>query len=140
MLVKIGMGLLAAILGITAAGLIAVAQFGFVSLDIQSDDLSLYLPVPLAAVGIGAHFLPRQERDEMQRNIAPYRPALDAVLKELENMPETVLVDVRSRDETVFIGVKQGRFECRVRSQNGERVDIGFPVAGFRKTLGLAFN
>ena len=122
--------------GLLVAGTIAATGLVTVNVHDKAEGTHIYLPVPAMAVYLGMDLLPLVMDDgelaQMRRDIGDWGPFVAATLQGLADCPDGVLVDVRSRNETVRI-VKEGRsFEIRVRNQH-ESVDISVPARLFTK-------
>jgi hypothetical protein len=90
------------------------------------------LTIPAAVVYLGLDVLPLVLEDEIEAEIRTdlreYGPAMAAALRELENAPDAVLVDVRDAAERVRVSKKGRTLEVRVDGPDG-RYEITLPAS-----------
>ncbi len=105
----------------------AVAVTGTVTVEVHErgpDGTRIYVPVPAllldAAVALAPMVIPEEELAEARREIAPYRDGLEALAKELEDMPAGVLVEVETDEEHVLITKSWRSFEISVESHDAD--------------------
>jgi hypothetical protein len=100
----------------------------------------VFVPVPAAAVdlglGIASFALPAEERARIEEQIAPYRPALAAMVRELERCPDATLVDLQSDRQTVRVVKRGERFVIDVDAPDGQ-VHVAVPAHTVSKIAGF---
>lgn len=119
----------------------AVATTGTVTVSVHErgpDGVRLYIPVPAllldAAVALAPLVIPAEELADVRREIAPYRDALEAFAKELEDMPPGVLVDVRDHGEHVRVTKTWRSFQVDVDSPDTD-VHVTVPARMVSRVL-----
>lgn len=137
MLIKIGAGLLAAVLALMSAGVLFLIQGGLATVYVHDEDLSLYLPVPVAGVELALLFLPDEELSEIRREIEPVRELVASALQELARTPDIVFVEIRSRDEEVLIQKDGDDFVVSVHRFGGEEVEVKIPFRSVGRIFGI---
>lgn len=135
MLVKLGAAVLAGFLGLTTAGGIALFRDGVATVYVKNDDIWLWLPIPLAAADIALRLLPDSERTGLRRELEPVWPVAEAVLMELGNCPDVVLVEVRNPREEVSVVKKGGDVVIDVASRRGENIRVKVPLRALNRIL-----
>jgi hypothetical protein len=93
-----------------------IARAGVVHVKIHEPGPSgshVNVHIPAAVVTLGLDLMPLlvdrdQIKAEIRTNLGEARPAMAAVLQELEDVPDAVLVDARDGEDRVLIS-KQGR-------------------------------
>ncbi len=130
-------------LGVGVALAATVAHSGLVTVQVHETGprgTHLFVPVPAAAVdlglGIAALAMPADERARLQEQVAPYRPALAAVARELEACPDATLVDVRSDSRTVRVVKRGASFVIDVDGPDGQ-VHVAVPARTVSKVAGF---
>jgi hypothetical protein len=135
MLLKILVGSSAAVAGLVAAGLLAVAQGGVATVWIHNEDVTLFLPVPLALADAALAFAPEEELAQVRRELAPYRELVHAALQNLAECPDAVLVDIQAPDESVLIS-KEGRdLRVEIHSLHEGEVEIRVPLRAVQRVV-----
>ncbi len=135
MLLKILVGFSAAVAGVLAAGLLAVAQGGLATVWIQNEDVTLFLPVPMVLADVALEFAPAEELAQARRELAPYRDLVQAALRELAECPDAVLVDVLSGDESVLVSKEGGSLLVEIHSPPDGDVEIRVPLRAVRRVV-----
>jgi hypothetical protein len=104
--------------------------YGTLEVDVHSDDpggSAISLRLPGALVRIAAELVPAGALREAGREAAAWLPVAGAALSELRRCPDSRLVDVRSRGETVRITKRGGTLLAEVTSAN-ETVRVSIPL------------
>ncbi len=121
-------------LGVGVALAATVAHSGMVTVQVHEtgpQGTHVFVPVPAAAVdlglGIASFAMPAAERARIAEQIAPYRPALAAMVRELEKCPDATLVDVKSDRQTVRVVKRGARFVIDVNAPDGQ-VHVAVPA------------
>lgn len=102
----------------------SVARSGLVTVKVdEGDGRRIFIPVPAALVSVGLDVLPlmveRNACAKVRADLKEMGPALAGALRDLEDAPDAVLVDIQNDRETVRI-VKEGRsLEIHVRDSTG---------------------
>ncbi len=128
MIIKLGVGLLAAVLGLISAGVIALFQGGIATVYVQTSELTLFIPVPVAAAELALQFVPEEEMRQVREDLAPHKELVLAALQELSNCPDAVFVKVRSRDENVTVEKKGSDLIVDVDSPGEAKVYVVIPL------------
>ncbi len=128
MIIKLGVGLLAGVLGLVSAGVIALFQGGIATVYVQTSDLTLFIPVPMAAAELALHFAPEEEMQQVREDLAPHKELVLAALQELANCPDAVLVEVRSQDENVLVEKQGSDLIVDVDSPGEAQVHVVVPL------------
>ncbi len=130
-------------LGVGVALAATVAHSGMVTVQVHEtgpQGTHVFVPVPAAAVdlglGIAAVAMPADERARLREQIAPYRPALAAIARELERCPDATLVDVRSDSQTVRVVKRGASFVIDVDAPDGQ-VHVALPARTLSKIAGF---
>lgn len=128
MIIKIGVGILASVLGLAAAGIIALFQGGIATVYVQTSELTLFVPVPMAAAQLALRFAPEEELRKISEDLAPHKDLVLAALKELSACPDALLVEVRSSDENVLVEKKGSDIVVDVDSTHEGKVHVTVPI------------
>lgn len=120
------MGILLGVL--IVAGL--VMSQGMIWVEVQEhrgDGTHIVLPVPVSLVRVAVAAVPDEEIAGATREAAQWLPVVEAACREIEKMPDTVLVQVHDKSEDVRIEKRGDYFYIDVESGN-EEVHVSFPV------------
>lgn len=137
------LGKAAAIMGCTVLGVAALAYSGGV-VDVQVDEKRpngqhIHLPLPaLGAVAV-VEMVPSRHFAHGTRDFEQFAPVIHAVAKELENCPDTVLVEVQDDHETVHIA-KDGNYLVIDVDNRQEKVHVSFPIRMMATVLDVVAN
>jgi hypothetical protein len=97
----------------------------------KQDGARVYVPVPAILLYAGAAVLPMAvpaaERARIREHMGDRRPAVIALLAELERCPDAVLVDAQDHGESVQIVKEGGSLTVRVRDADTD-VDVSLPA------------
>lgn len=135
MFLKIGVSILAIIVGVVSAGLIALFQAGIATVYVENEDVSLFLPVPVALANISLAFVPEKELKDIRRELEPFKKTIKAALLELRNTPNATLLEVRASDENVIVRTEDGELVVRVDTGNGDKVRVRLPLRAVHHLL-----
>lgn len=117
-----------------------IAATGTIMVEVHEhqDGVDLFVPVPALLVDLAVmaapHVIPADELDDLRREIAPWRETIESLAVELENCPDTVLVEVKSRDENVRITKKNRSFYIHVDSPDAD-VNVKIPARLLSRAL-----
>ena len=117
-----------------------IGNAGMLVVDVREqggDDIRIKIPAALvhAAIGVLPDRLVRTARAEMGETFDRVGPAVRAVCRKMEGLPDFVLVEVVNREEQVSIRKEGGRIVVDVDS-DGERVHVVVPLETVRSILG----
>jgi hypothetical protein len=90
------------------------------------DGVNLWIPVPVSLAGAAMRFIPKQDLPPVDPEVAAALPTLQEIARELDRMPDAVLVEVESADEWVRISKKDGRLVVEVDDPDA-RVHVSLP-------------
>lgn len=120
------MGILLGVL--IVAGL--VMSQGMIWVEVQEhggDGTHIVLPVPVSLVRVAVAAVPNGEIAEATRGAAQWLPVVEAACREIERMPDTVLVQIHDKSEDVRIEKRGDYFYVDVVSGK-EEVHVSFPA------------
>lgn len=132
MILKLLVGIPAVAAGLIAAGLLALLQGGIATVRIQDPEMSLYLPVPMAAFDVALAFVPEQQLARVRQDLEPHRELILAALEELADCPDAVLVDVRNSTESVLVSKVGDELWIWTREGNST-VEVRIPLRSVRR-------
>ena len=128
----------------------SVATSGLVSVSVHEpgpDGLDLYIPVPAGLVEAALTLVPvvfsiagdehlEHELEQVRVELDEILPALEGLLEELEEMPDTTLVEVEGDDE--YVRVRKVRDAIQVRiEEDGTRISVTVPMSVFQAVGGF---
>ena len=118
-----------------AAGLAATAavySYGTIHVDVDVEDARFRVPVPAGLIPMALSFAPPEMCRELENHLEDQaEPQWDAVVTAADaflEIPDTILVDVRSDNDRVTVEKRGERLLVNVRSGN-ERVSVTVPAA-----------
>ncbi|MFN7975029.1 MAG: hypothetical protein U0166_22205 [Acidobacteriota bacterium] len=124
-------------------GAVVVVHEGMIRVSVDEktpggDHVHFFFPAAIVNLGltVAPGFIPEDAWGEDREEIARFRPALVALAREIEKCPEGDLIEVRDRDETVHIGLRDGAFAIDVESPQ-ESVHLAVPVSVFKSAAGI---
>ncbi len=94
----------------------------------------IFLPVPVSVLHLGLYFLPKNEVSKVASELEPWRPALKVALSELQQIPDTVLLKVEKRNETVEITKEDESLVIDIDTSQ-ESVHLSVPLKAIRSLL-----
>src|SRR2546425_7814214 len=104
---------------------------GTVQLQVHRKDAGgikhIFLPVPVSVLHLGLYFLPKQELCRAASELEPWRPALTVAASELQRIPDTLLLKVEKKNETVEITKQEELLVIDVDTRQ-ETVHLSFPL------------
>jgi len=132
------LGLVVLLLPVAAAlAATAVAySAGTIRVDVDVEDGRFVVPLPAALLPVAVRFAPRDVCREIARTETPW-DAMRTAAAAFEDIPDAVLVDVRSADEHVTVSKQAGRLVVDVRS-GSDHVGVSLPsgiVYGVTRSL-----
>jgi hypothetical protein len=124
--------------GTVTLGAAVAYRAGSVSVHIQDggDDFSIRIPAILADAALS--LAPRSALDEAAAELRPFLPALEPGWRELAAAPDFVLVEVVSKDDSVWIEKRGGALQIRVTERDSE-IRVALPlstIGGLCRKLG----
>jgi len=135
MLVKIAVGFLAAFLGLFSACTVVLLQTGVGSVYVDNEDVSLWLPLPMALAEIGLWCIPKEERRQVREELAPVKDLVLAGVQELQNCPDATLVEVKTPDESVSVLKEGNDLVIDVDSRSDGKVRVELPIHSLERIL-----
>ena len=132
-LAKLGIG----VLSTAMVGGAALSSEGFIHVKVHEtrpDGTNLTLLVPAVLAPIGLSFVPRQQLAQASADLRPYMPAIDAAIPALEDIPDSVLVEVTDPGEHVTIRKSGGSLVVDVKDQE-DVVHVSVPLRAARSAM-----
>ena len=133
--------LLVAMLFVTTLGMATVTTFRHGSIRVQissdhpgGDNINLVVPATLAEAAIAMAPVGLLRDEIPTGEIAPFLPAIPALVRELEDLPDAIYVEVNGPHEAVRIEKKDGRFIIDVNDSN-QTVHVSIPVTTVNRAL-----
>lgn len=130
-------------LSTAVVGAVAVVHEGMIKVQVDEkrpggDHVHLYVPALLVNAGllVAPRFIPEDAWGKDRQQLVRFRPVVLALAREIEKCPEGDLVEVRDKDETVHIGVKNGAFAIDVDDPE-ESVHLSVPVGVFESAASV---
>jgi hypothetical protein len=123
--------------GTTGAAAYAWHRGGSVRIAIHESgpagsDVSLSVPGVLVNTAIA--LCPVPDDAQLNTRLREISPALGEVASRLATLPDAVLVDIKSEDETLQVEKLGSELLIRVNAPN-ERVEVAVPIASVRKLM-----
>jgi len=132
MLAKVG--LLALIPVVLILGLALTTDTAFV--DVKTDDVHLFVPVPMIVAQVALNFVPEDETEITCPELWRYREPIARVIDELRRGPDGELVSVRDGDTFVLITKEGSNLHVQVETDDGDtQVDVRVPLSAAKKFL-----
>ncbi len=142
MLMKLGVGALAGVLGLSVGAGVATQQYGTVVVRVEEKwpgGDSFTIPVPLALARVAAGFVPTSHLGEHAGDLQLASELAALVADELAAYPDTVLVEVTDRHESVLVHTTDSDLVVDVNSDH-ERVYVRVPLWGASQVLEALAN
>jgi hypothetical protein len=114
---------------------------GVATVRVQDYDegVNIYVPVPMAlvdaAVTTGSLVVPKEEWLDMQVELGEWGPMVQAVLQELDDLPDCTLVEVVDGRTHVRVSKQGGALKVLV-DDDDVHVRVSIPMRSARRTLG----
>ena len=127
------------VLTTTAALTGYIMQNGFVHISVDEageHGTHLHLVVPAELGTIAAHFAPPEKFAEHQRELRALLPSLKLCAQQLAKLPDSVLVEVRDKDEHVLISKAGDGISIEEESPK-EHVKVWVPLHAIYDTAGV---
>jgi hypothetical protein len=114
-----------------------VMKDGIVEVNVQEKQahgshVHLYVPATVATWGV--HLAPEERLREHLRHSREHLAIAEVALRELENAPDALLVEVESPTEHVRVQTRLGSFLVDV-DDPGETVHVAVPIRAARKVI-----
>jgi hypothetical protein len=135
MIVKIAVGCLATILGLFSACTVAVLNAGVGSVSVKNEEISLWLPLPMALAEVGVWFVPTEDLANVRGKLAPVKGLVFAGMAELQGSPDVILVEVDTPEETVLIQKEGSDLIVDVDSRSEGEVHLELPIRSLERIL-----
>lgn len=141
-LFKVGLASALSLIVVLAVGTVGAAGYvatgGVASVQVDTPDVDLTIPVPLRLVDLGlaiAHWAGAdQEIAEAREHLDEVRPFLRDLADEIGRIPEGQLVTVRTEDEWVSVAQRKGRFQIEVEAPDA-KVHVSVPRRATKRLL-----
>ena len=114
-----------------------VMKDGMIEVNVQekrADGSHIHLYVPATVATWGVHLAPQERLREHLRHSREHLALARVALRELEKVPDAVLVEVESPREHVRVEIRHGRFLVNVDDE-GETVHVAVPISAARKVI-----
>ena len=114
--------------GVMGAGTLAILGYlftgGVASVQVDSTEQNLYIPVPLRladlALGVAAIAAPEEELAQVREEAGRYMPMVRDLASEISSLPEGEIVRVDHGDGLVVVEQRGGHFRVDVESEDGD--------------------
>ena len=108
---------------------------GVAVVQVKTPDTRLWIPIPIALARLAGNFIevPLSKQEEF-RQFLQYSEVLKEGLKQLLEMPDTDLVEVRKAREHVLI-YKRGNYLLMDANDHGEQVKVRVPIQSLQRLL-----
>lgn len=137
----LAVSLLVAMLMISTLGMATATTFRHGSIRVQissdhpgGDNINLVVPATLAEAAIALAPVGLLRDEIPMGEIAPFLPAIPALARELEDLPDAIYVEVSGPNETVRIEKKDGRFIIDVNDRY-QTVHVSIPVTTVNRAI-----
>lgn len=137
----LAVSLLVAMLMISTLGMATATTFRHGSIRVQissdhpgGDNINLVVPATLAEAAIALAPVGLLRDKIPMGEIAPFLPAIPALARELEDLPDAIYVEVSGPNETVRIEKKDGRFIIDVNDRY-QTVHVSIPVTTVNRAI-----
>jgi len=114
-----------------------VMKDGVIEVNVQEkhpDGSHVHLFVPATFATWGVHLAPAERLREHLRDCREHLALAHVALREMEKLPDAVLVEVESVAEHVHVATRSGSFVVDV-DDPGETVHITLPIRAARKVV-----
>ncbi|HVS64183.1 MAG TPA: hypothetical protein VMT85_11850 [Thermoanaerobaculia bacterium] len=130
------------LVAVAAVGTVATAGYvatgGVASVQVDTPDVDLSIPVPLRLVDLGlaiAHWAgAERELAEAREHLEQVRPFLHDLADEIGRIPDGQLVTVRTETEWVSVEQRDGRFRIDVEAPDA-KVHVSVPQRATKRLL-----
>jgi len=132
MLAKIGLGIGCFCVFSTAY----LLQDGFVHVavdEMQNGGIHLHLALPAALAPLAAHLIPERHLAHVERQLSGVLPAVQAAAKELDRIPDSVLVEAFQDGEHVRVAKSGSGLDVEVQKPS-EHVHVWVPLSAVYDT------
>ncbi|MFQ5350086.1 MAG: hypothetical protein ACE5EG_06565 [Thermoanaerobaculia bacterium] len=122
--------------------LLTVGGVATVQLHERSEDLRIFLPVPMAVVSASAAtagFLSPLHGDDLLEihgdlDLGEWEPFVDAIFEGLEECPDVTFVEVEDHGDHVRVAKRNGKIRVEVRDPDIS-LEIAVPIRSMRRTV-----
>ncbi|HKO05654.1 MAG TPA: hypothetical protein VJW51_12935 [Candidatus Acidoferrales bacterium] len=114
-----------------------VMKDGMIEVNVQekrADGSHVHLYVPATVATWGVHLAPQERLREHLRHSREHLALARVALRELEKVPDAILVEVESPREHVRVQIRHGSFFVDVDDE-GETVHVAVPISAARKVI-----
>jgi hypothetical protein len=114
-----------------------VLKDGMIEVNVQekhADGSHIHFYVPATVATWGVHLAPQERLREQLRHSREHLALAQVALRELERVPDAVLVEVESSREHVRVEIRHGSILVNVDDE-GETVHVAVPVRAARKVI-----
>ncbi len=129
------------LLAMVAGLVVAALLMDWMVVDVRATEpdghaTRVWFPLPMAAVRLAAAAVPEgtYHQAELPPEVREHLPAIREVLKELARCPDGPLVQVRSPEEQIDVGLEEGTLRVDVRSPEGT-VHVAVPLRRMARAL-----
>ena len=107
----------------------AVMNSSVLLVNVDNEDISITVPVPLALAQMCLAFAPSEVKRVEVPEIAQYWPYVERIITELRNAPDGVFVEVIDDSDHVRVYKEDDLLKVSVEGGSGERVTVQIPFA-----------
>jgi len=113
----------------------AVMNASVLVVHVDSEDVSLTIPVPLALAQVAMAFVPAEAKRVEVPEFAEYAPYLERIVTAIQNSPDGLFVQVDDGDDHVRVAKEGGLLKILVNDADDEQVTVSLPLASLSRVL-----
>jgi hypothetical protein len=135
MLIKIIAGFAVGVLLLFSACTIAVLNAGVGSVHINSDEVTLWLPVPVLAADLALYLTPADVIMDIRENLYPWKDLILSSVSELAECPDATFVEIDANNERILVKKDGTDLIVDVDSQTEGKIYVELPIRSVERIL-----
>ena len=135
MLIKIIAGFAVGVLLLFSACTIAVLNAGVGSIHINSDDVTMRLPVPVLAADLALYLTPADVVRGIREDLSPWKDLILSSVHELAECPDATFVEIDTNNERILIKKNGTDLIVDVDSQAEGKIYVELPIRSVGRIL-----